>query len=191
MEFDFVNYIVFPLMIFFIRIADVSLGTIRIVFVSRDLRTFSAVLGFLEVLIWLFAITQIMKDINNPVQYVAYAAGFGMGNYLGITIERKLSMGNRIIQIFTKNYALELIKALREKGFGVTCIDGEGVEGSVKLIFSVVKRSKVEEVIAIARKFNPKAFFTVEEVKHVSDGGTRFVNNDRSFSIMSKFNRRR
>ena len=191
MEFDYLNYIVFPLLIFMIRIADVSLGTVRIVCVSKDMRALSAFLGFLEVMIWLFAITQILKNVSNPVQYVAYAAGFGMGNYVGITIERKLSMGSRMIRIITKNKAKELITSLRSRGYGATSIDGEGLEGPVKVIFSVVRRSKVADVINIAKEHNPKAFFTVEEINQLSDSSSLNNNGQSRFYFLEKFNRRR
>lgn len=191
MEFDYLNYIIFPLLIFMVRIADVSLGTVRIVCVSKDMRALAAFLGFLEVTIWLFAITQIMQNISNPVQYVAYAAGFGMGNYVGITIERKLSMGSRMIRIITKNNAKELIASLRSRGFGATSIDGEGLEGPVKVIFSVVRRSKVADVVNIAKEHNPKAFFTVEEISQLSDSSSLNNNGQNRFYFLEKFNRRR
>ena len=191
MEFDYLNYIIFPLLIFIVRIADVSLGTVRIVCVSKDMRALSSFLGFLEVMIWLFAITQIMKNISNPVQYVAYAAGFGMGNYVGITIERKLSMGSRMVRIIAKNNAKELITSLRSRGYGATSIDGEGLEGPVKVIFSVVRRHKVADVVNIAKEHNPKAFFTVEEISQLSDSSSLNNNAQNRFYFLEKFNRRR
>lgn len=181
MEFDYVNYIFFPLLIFLIRISDVSLGTVRIVCVSRDLRFLSAILGFFEVLIWLYAISQIMRNLNNPIQYVAYAAGFGMGNYVGISIERKLSMGNRAVRILTKVDAKILVKTLREHGFGVTSIDGDGMDGPVQLIFTIVRRNRVAEVVAHIKQFNPKAFYTIEDIKDVHDSNGSIGNRQSGF----------
>ena len=142
--------ILLPIMIFFIRILDVSVGTIRIIFVSKDIR--------------LFTITRIMENLHSPIHYVAYAAGFAMGNYVGISIERKLSMGNRTLRIITGKDSLYLIEALRSSGYGVTSLNGQGATGLVKIIFTIVKRSEISKVISIVKNFNPKAFYTVEEV---------------------------
>ncbi|MBF0217165.1 MAG: DUF2179 domain-containing protein [Candidatus Omnitrophica bacterium] len=163
------NYIVLPLLIFAARVVDVSLGTMRIVFVSRDFRALAAILGFFEVLIWLVVITQIMRNISSPIHYVAYASGYAMGNYAGISIERKLSMGVRAVRIVTSRDASDLVAALRDEGFGVTSINGEGLNGPVKLIFTIVRRNLVPEVIKLIERFNPKAFYTIEDVKFVQE----------------------
>lgn len=171
-----IGYILVPFLIFLIRIADVTIGTLRIIFISRGIRYLAAILGFFEVLIWLIAIGQIMKNLNSPIHYLAYAGGFSIGNFVGITIERRLSMGNRIVQIVTQKDATELVAALNKKGYGVTSIDGKGARGPVKLIFSVVRREHVPGLIKTIKKFNPNAFFTIEDV--------RFVNEEYVFSLM-------
>lgn len=164
-----VSYIVVPVLIFLIRIADVSMGTMRIIFVSRGARYLSTLLGFFEVLIWLVAIGQIMQNLNSPLHYIAYAGGFAMGNFVGITIERKLSMGSRVVRVVTGKDATELVEALKGSGYGVTSVDGEGSNGPVKLIFSVVRRGHAPELIDLIKRFNPKAFFTVEDIRFVNE----------------------
>lgn len=165
-----INYILVPLLIFFVRILDVSLGTIRTIFISRGLRYVSAVIGFFEILIWLFAISQIMHNLTSPIHYIAYALGFSMGNFVGVTIERALSVGNRVVRIITRKDAKELVRVLREKGYGVTSIDAEGSEGApVKLIFSIVRSNHVPHLIKVIKRFSDNAFFTVEDVKFVTD----------------------
>ena len=166
---EVISYILVPALIFFIRVADVSMGTLRIIFISRGIRYFAAILGFVEVLIWLFAISQIMQNLNSPIHYIAYAAGFGMGNFVGISIERKLSLGSRTVRIVTRKDATDLVRSLREEGYGVTSVDGEGSSGPVKLIFTIVKRHQVGEVLEIVRKFNPNAFFTVEDIRFIQE----------------------
>jgi uncharacterized protein YebE (UPF0316 family) len=161
------TYAVVPLLIFLVRVVDVSMGTIRIIFVSRGIRYFAAILGFFEVLIWLFAISQIMRNLNSPMHYIAYAAGFSMGNFVGITIERRLSLGNRVVRIITRKDSSLLISALKKIGYGITIIDGEGATGPVKLIFSVVRRDHVPELIQTIKNFNPNAFYTIEDVMSV------------------------
>ena len=166
---EMVSYILVPILILLIRVADVSIGTLRIIFISRGIRYFAAILGFFEVLIWLFAISQIMQNLNSPIHYIAYAAGFGIGNFVGISIDRKLSLGNRTVRIITRKDATDLVRSLREQGYGVTSVDGEGVSGPVKLIFTIVRRHQAVQVIEIVRKFNPNAFFTVEDMRFVQE----------------------
>jgi uncharacterized protein YebE (UPF0316 family) len=158
-----------PLLIFLARVADVSIGTIRIMFISRGMRTISSLLGFFEILIWLVAISQIMKNLTNVTNYIAYAAGFGMGNFVGMSIERKLSLGNLMIRAVTKNNGTELVKFLRSKGYGATGVSAEGTTGPVKVIFTVVRRKDVEKVIEIIKKFNPNAFYTIEDIRLVAE----------------------
>lgn len=158
-----------PILIFLSRIVDVSMGTIRIIFVSRGVKALSAVLGFFEVLIWLVAITQIMKHLTSPWHYVAYAAGFGMGNFVGISIEQKLRIGTLMLRIITRGAAAELIAELRQRGLGVTTIDAQGATGPVKMIFTVLRRKDLDGVLAVVEKLAGDAFYTVEEVKEVAE----------------------
>ena len=98
---DYVSLIIIPLLIFVARIFDVTLGTIRIILVSRGVKIPAALLGFFEVLIWLIAIGRVMQNLNNVSNYIAYAGGFAMGNFVGIYIENKLAMGLLSIRVVT------------------------------------------------------------------------------------------
>ena len=164
-----INYIVIPFFIFLARIIDVSIGTIRIIFVSRGIRLLSALLGFFEVLIWLVAITQIMKNLSSVSHYIAYAAGFGMGNFVGISLERRILMGNLMIQIITKKEATDLVKFMGKQGYGLTSIDAQGKDGPVKVIFSVIKRKNLKKVVQIIKRFNPNAFYTIEDMQFATE----------------------
>ena len=165
----FFTYFVIPFLIFLARICDVSLGTIRIISVSRGIRVLAAVLGFFEVLIWLIAITQIMKNLTNPINYVAYAAGFAMGNFVGISIERKLAMGNLIVRVITQKDAAKLISSLVGGGFGVTRVDAKGMNGPVEVIYVVVRRKDTKRVIRMVERHNPNAFYIIEDVRLVQE----------------------
>jgi len=160
-----------PIIIFFARIVDVSLGTLRIIYVSRSMKGIAAILGFFEVLIWIIVVTQIMQNLNNVMNYVAFAAGFASGNYIGIIIENKLKIGTLIYRIITRKDASKLIEYLRDAGYGVTSLDAQGGFGAVKIVFTVVKRKNWRHVQGIIETFVPKAFYSVEEVKHVSGNG--------------------
>jgi len=169
MESISINLILLPLAIFFIRIIDVSLGTIRIIFINRGVKVVSALLGFVEILVWLFAVTQIIQNLNSPIHYIAYAAGFGMGNFVGVSIEKKLSYGHRIITIITQIDSTKLIESFKRLKYGVTVIRGEGKNGPVKIIFSIVKKNQVARAIEAIKQFNPNAFYTMEDIKMVRE----------------------
>lgn len=157
-----------PLIIFFARIADVSLGTIRITMVSRGYKGPSAILGFFEVLIWVIVVAQVLTNLNNWINYIAYAGGFAAGNYIGLYMESKLKVGIILVRIVTMNKSRELIDALREAGLAITSIDAKGHFNEVKIIFTVLKRKKWNKVLSIINKVDPDAFYSSEEVKYAS-----------------------
>ena len=164
------KFAILPLIIFSTRICDVTLDTLRIIYVSRGIKLLAASIGFFEVLIWLFAITQIFKNLTNPFCYIAYAGGFAMGNYVGILIEERMAIGTVVIRIITQKNADELIELLKNEGYGVTYMDAQGAQGPVKIIFTIVKRKNIEHVLEIIRLNNPQAFFTIEDVRSVREG---------------------
>lgn len=187
-QFNFFNWIVIPLMIFFARVSDVSLGTMRIISLSRGLRKIAPVLGFFEILIWLFAIRQIFNHLNNPVCYLAYAGGFASGIFTGMWIEEKLALGLRVIRVITKLDAKNLITELRRLGYGVTVADAEGNKGKVKIVFTLVKRSDIPEIIKLIKRFNPKAFYSIEDVRAAAEGN--FPHQNTVFSKFMRFEKK-
>lgn len=166
---EFTSWVLIPLLIFFSRVADVTIGTIRIVFVARGKKQIAPFLGFVEVLIWIIAMSQILKYANNWPSYLAWAGGFAVGNYIGLWIEEKLAIGNLVIRVITARPANELVHALRAAGFGVTSLDAQGSSGEVSVIFTLVKRRFVQDVISIVKNHNPNAFYTIEDVRFTSD----------------------
>lgn len=170
MDSEFYTWFVIPFLIFVARILDVSLGTVRVIFVSRGMKYLAPVVGFFEVLIWLLAIGQIMKNLSNPMCYVAYAGGFAMGNFVGIWIAEKLSLGVVLIRIVTQRDALPLVESLKGSHYGVTSVDGHGTSGQVKVVFTVVPRREVRNIVDLIQQFNPHAFYSIEEVGLVERG---------------------
>jgi uncharacterized protein YebE (UPF0316 family) len=163
-------WIILPTMIFFLRLVDVSIGTLRIVYIARGTKYIAPILGFFEILIWLMAIRQIFNNLNNIACYLAYAGGFAAGNFVGIYLEKKLALGHEVVRIITRSNADNLIKNIKNAGFGITTIDGEGATGMVKIIFTIVKRKNLTEILALINKHNPKAFYTIERVQTASKG---------------------
>lgn len=165
---DIIKYGLLPLFIFLARIFDVSLGTLRIIFVTKGMRKVAPLVGFFEVLIWLLAISRIMQDLDNWVCYVAYAGGFATGNFVGMYLEERLAIGHEMIRVITRKDATNLIEDLRNKGYGVTSVRAEGIEGEVAVIYIIARRSMIKEVLNEINLFNPRALYTVESIKYVN-----------------------
>jgi uncharacterized protein YebE (UPF0316 family) len=164
------TYAVVPVLIVFARICDVTIGTLRIIMLSRGHKYLAPFFGFFEVLIWVTVTAKIMQNLHNPVCYIAYAGGFAIGNFIGIIIEERLAMGTLVIRVITSREASGLTADLRERGFGATSIPAEGSSGPVNVIFTVIKRSALKDVVEIIKQFNPRAFYSVEDVRYVSEG---------------------
>jgi uncharacterized protein YebE (UPF0316 family) len=160
--------LVLPLLIFFMRICDVTLDTMRIIFMTKGYRTVAPIIGFFEVLIWIVAITRIMQNLNNWVSYIAYAAGFATGNYVGMLLDEKLAIGHELIRVITKLDAGDLANALRSAGFGVTSVKAVGMQGDVGILYVIVNRKNQKTAIGIVEEHTPNAFFTIENIHFVN-----------------------
>lgn len=172
-EISFYTWIGLPLLIFFARVVDVSLGTLRIIFTARGKRYLAPLLGFVEVFIWIVIVSQITRGADNLVAYLAYAAGFAAGNYVGIWIENRLAIGTLILRTILPDegtQATGLAAILHQAGYGVTRVSGEGANGPVQLIYTVIRRKDLQQVSALIRQTHPRAFLTVEEVRSVAEG---------------------
>ncbi|HVN73356.1 MAG TPA: DUF2179 domain-containing protein [Methanoregula sp.] len=163
-------YVVLPFLIFCARICDVTLGTIRVIFISKGIKYIAPCIGFFEVIIWLLAIGQVINNVTNLVAYVAYGAGFASGTFIGMLIEEKISIGLASVRIITKDDPAPLVQFLRSHNYGVTSIDGEGGTGPVKMVFTIIKRQDLPHVISIIKQYYPAAFYSVEEIKSVAEG---------------------
>ena len=167
---DSTPLIVGTLLVFLARVSDVTLGTLRIAFISKGEKYLAPMFAFFEMLIWLFAISQIAQHMDNVVFYLAYAAGFASGVFVGIKVEEKLALGTRLIRTITGKDAGELIERLRESGYGVTSVQGTGAAGDVNVIYSVIKRSEMTHYVNLVMRLNPNAFYSIEDVRFVSEG---------------------
>lgn len=171
---DLFRWVILPILIFLARLTDVSLGTMRIIFVSRGVKYLAPVIGFFEINIWLLAIGQIMENLsnNNPNSIVctlAYAGGFATGSFVGILIEEKLSIGLVLLRLISRHDTKELIEYLKSENYGVTIHDAEGVKGPVKIIFAVIRRKDLHSVLDRINQIHPHAFYSVEDVRSVGE----------------------
>ncbi len=164
------TFVIVPLLIFCARICDMSLDTIRVIFMSKGIKYLPSFIGFFEVIIWLVAIGQVMNNLTNAVCYIAYGAGFATGTFVGMAIEEKLSLGLTSVRIITKEDPTALMQYLRAHDYGVTSINGEGGTGPVKMVFTIIKRKDLAHVVGVIKEYHPKAFYSVEEVKSVAEG---------------------
>lgn len=164
------NYIVLPLLIFVARIFDVSLSTIRIIFVMSGKKTIAPILGFFEALIWLLAIGQIFNNIDNIWSYLAYAGGFAAGTYVGMVIEEKLALGRVVVRLITNTEVDSFLNFLNEHHYRYSIIDAEGRKGKVNVVFLVIKRDALNHLTAGINEHHPKSFYTIEGVKKVKEG---------------------
>jgi uncharacterized protein YebE (UPF0316 family) len=184
---EFVNspyfaYLVLPLTIFCLRICDMSLDTMRIIFMTKGYKNLAPVIGFFEILIWIFAISRTLQNpASNWLCYVAYAGGFAMGNYVGLILDEKLAIGHEIIRVIARLNSGDIAVGLRAEGFGVTQVMATGMEGEVEILYVVVNRKNLKRAIEIIQKQNPSAFFTIENV--------HFVNRPVDKNIVSKATR--
>ncbi|MDD4029118.1 MAG: DUF5698 domain-containing protein [Caldisericia bacterium] len=167
---DWFAWVLLPLLIFFARVVDVSIATIRILFLSKGIKGWTTLMAFFEILIWLLAMTQIMQNLSNPACYIAYASGFAMGTLIGMIIEEKLAFGKVLVQVISPLDVSPLIKRFEVDNIGVTKVRAEGVKGGVQILYSVVDRSALNSIKKCILGFDPKAFYLVHEIKYSNKG---------------------
>ena len=184
------DYLLMPLLIFFARVTDVSINTLRFMFMMNGKKNIVPILGFFEALIWLLAIGQIFQNVDNPLSYLAYAGGFAMGTYVGMTLDEKLALGRVLVRVITPNSLPTLLEFMKEKNYRFTSVDAEGRYGKVNLLFTVMKRDQLPEFISRVKQLDEKAFYTIESVKRVSEDDFNIMDDKPRFRTRL-FNRAR
>ncbi|MBL0104052.1 MAG: DUF2179 domain-containing protein [Bacteroidetes bacterium] len=170
LESEVFKWVILPMLIFIARTLDVTLGTLRNVFISKGFRNIVPFIGFVEVLIWLVSIRQVMQHLDNPVCYIGFAGGFAMGTYVGLIIDNRLALGLQVLRIIVHTDYQPLVDALQKENLGVTIMDGHGAKGPVKIIFTIVKRKDIAKVRDIVRELNPNAFYSIEDIRIANQG---------------------
>jgi uncharacterized protein YebE (UPF0316 family) len=159
-----------PLLIFFAEVCALTASTMRIIFVARGHKFLAPLLGFFEIMIWLFAIGETMRNLDNWTCFIAFALGFTLGNYLGIVIDKRLALGTAIVRIITNRDATALVAEMRAANFGVTALEGNGAKGKVQIVMTVVKRKQLEEIVSLIDEHQPGAFYAVEDLQSAREG---------------------
>lgn len=161
--------------IFVAKLVEVSLATVRNVLINRGEKVKGSLIAFFEVMLWVLVVGNVLGTLTeDPFKVFVYCLAFALGNYVGVTIENKLAIGTASIQaVIDVSKRDELSSALREKGFGVTNVKGEGMEGEVGVMMIYLKRKCIEEASALIRSYNPNAFITVNDVRQMRNGYMR------------------
>ena len=168
---DVYAWVILPLLIFFARVCDVTMETVRIVFISKGIRVLAAGIAFFEIVIWLLAMEVVMKDLANIANFLAYAFGFATGTYVGLLVEEKISIGMVILRVVTTDESYDAITAfLKSENHGVTSVDARGSRGTVTMVLSLVNRSELPRITRAIEAINPHAFFSIEDVRYVNEG---------------------
>lgn len=163
-----------PVLIFFARICDVSLGTVRMIFVVSGWQWRAAAIGFFEVLIWALAVGGLVSHITHPPVLLAYALGFATGTLVGVVVERRLALGVRVARLINRDLDVDLSARLREAGYVVTRVEGKGRDGPVEVAFAVVPRRKLPKLLREVERTAPQAVATIER----ADSVVRMAHND-------------
>jgi uncharacterized protein YebE (UPF0316 family) len=158
------------LLIFSLRIIDMSLDTLRVLFVMRGRKAFAWVLGFFQAMVFVLAISSVLSNLENPLSVIGYAAGFATGNVLGMLIEERLAIGHILISIISPRRGAVIAEEMREEGFAVTEIPARGRDGMVTMLSCSVLRRNVKRVRALVQELDPEAFITSEEIRPVRRG---------------------
>lgn len=159
-----------PVVIFALRIVDVSMSTIRILLSVRGYKLAAPLIGFFEVLVWVFAVGNAIRFLDSGWHLLGYAGGFATGNIVGLLIEERLAIGYATIRIVSTHAGVEMADALRNIGFGVTEFSGHGRDGRVEVVYTVCMRRDIERVIAEIERWDRQAFITVEEPRDIRWG---------------------
>lgn len=177
----FFTWVLLPLLICLARITDQSIGTLRLILVAKGYRKVAPFLAFFESLVWLLAVSQILKHLDNWVTFVAYGLGYAIGNYVGIVLEERLSLGNVIVRVFPRTNYGELKNHMNTNNIGYSIIDAEGRMGELKIIFSIISRKSLQSFIQVIENTCPEAFYSIEEVKSVKKGIFQTTNSRTQF----------
>jgi uncharacterized protein YebE (UPF0316 family) len=182
-----------PLVIFGLRIVDVSMSTMRILLAVRGHRYIVPFIGFFEVLIWVVAVGNAIRFLDSPLHLLGYASGFATGSLVGLLIEERLAIGYATVRIVSRHAGVELADALRALGFGVTEFGGQGRDGRVEVAYTVCQRRDIPRVIAEVERWDRQAFITVEEPRDIRWG---WMNSSRrpitlGLGTMNEFIRRK
>ena len=159
------------ILIFFSRVADVSLGTLRIIYLTRGRSKLAAAVGFVEVMIYIVALATVMDHLmDRPLNIFIYAFGFSAGNYVGSWVEEKVAVGFVNVQVVLKQNCYYFEDTLREMGFGVTTVDCFGKEGPHCIHYVLMKRRDLPSFLKKVEEIDKEAFISIMDTRKIMGG---------------------
>ena len=157
-------------LIFALRVIEMSIGTLRIMYVMRGRKFLVWVLGFLQSGIYVVAIGSVITNLDNPLNYIGYAAGFSTGNVVGMYLEGKLAVGFTRLHIISPRRGAAIAERLRDEGYAVTEVPARGRDGMVTMLECSIRRRKAPQVDKLVHAVDETAFVTAEDVRPVRRG---------------------
>ena len=156
--------------IFALRVVDMSLDTIRVLFVMRGKKIIVWVLGFLQSLVFVIAITTVLSHLDNMLNVFGYAAGFATGNVAGMIIEGRLAVGHIHLTVISPARGSKVVETIRGAGYGVTEVAARGKDGTVTILYCNILRKDMDNVETIIMEADPQAFVTADDIRPVQRG---------------------
>lgn len=168
------TWAIMPLLIILARMLDVSFGTLRFVFISKNKKLFAALAGFMESFVWIMVVGKLLNGSTNIIWLVAYAVGFGIGTYLGLLLSEKMAIGKVMLRVITRREPKRLIAKLISKNYSFTIVDSKNQKGNItKVLLLSLEAKELNIILHYIKKFNPKAFYSVEEVKSMKENNIK------------------
>jgi uncharacterized protein YebE (UPF0316 family) len=167
---EFIPVALLPILIFFIRVADMSLDTMRVLFVVRGRRPQAWVVGFMQSALWVVAVASVLSHLDNLLTVLAYAAGFATGNVVGMRIEERLAIGHSHLRVISTQRGEAVAAAVRAAGYAVTELSGRGKDGTVSILTTSVRRRDIDPVRSEVLRADPDAFVTLSDVRPLHRG---------------------
>ncbi len=158
------------MIIFGLRVVDMSLDTMRVLFVIRGQRTAAWFSGFFQSAIWVVAITSVLGNLDSWWNLVAYAGGFATGSVVGMAIEERMAVGYGHLRIMSPRRGQAIAAAVRQAGYAATELSGRGKDGMVSVVTCSVRRRHIGLVQRTVGAIDPEAFITVQDVRPLHRG---------------------
>ncbi len=167
---EFIPVSLLPILIFLIRVADMSLDTLRVLFIVRGRRAQAWAVGFMQSALWVIAVASVLSHLDNLFNVLAYAAGFATGNVVGMRIEERLAIGHSHLRVISRQRGEAVASAVRSAGYAVTELSGKGKDGAVSILTTSVRRRDIDPVRSEVLQADPDAFVTLSDVRPLHRG---------------------
>lgn len=158
------------LVIFTLRVIDVSLGTVRMIMTIRNLRVWAMVIGFVEITIWVVAVSQVISNLDSIWKVLAYSGGFTVGTLVGMLLEDRMALGDVAVYVISRAHSVEITRQVRESDYGVTELPAYGKSGPVDMLVIVTPRKRLRRLLNLIRQIDDDAFVTVQDKRIVFHG---------------------